>query len=261
MVTDAGYFPRAHGHRVERPQGAATHLLIVCLQGAGWVRSAERTFEILAGDCVWLPSNSPHAYGAAGLRPWTIVYAHFTGDEVPAWQDELGWAAKKPVGLLRVAGQGGTNLGLDRVYASLEGGYSMSHLLAASVALRSAFCVALEAAKGPGAVRTAAERTAALREEIVASPMRHYRLQELAASAGLSVPHFCLIFRRQTGYAPIDFLIRQRISRACRLLDTTTQTISTIAAEAGFEDPYYFSRCFHRVMGTSPREYRKQVKG
>jgi transcriptional regulator GlxA family with amidase domain len=100
-----------------------------------------------------------------------------------------------------------------------------------------------------------------MREEMINNPSRRYRLEELATGAGLSVPHFCLLFRQQTGYAPVDFLIRQRIRKACRLLDTTSSTIAAIAADVGFDDPYYFSRCFHRIMGTSPRTYRQAIKG
>jgi transcriptional regulator GlxA family with amidase domain len=68
------------------------------------------------------------------------------------------------------------------------------------------------------------------------------------------------LFKQQTGYAPIDFLIRQRIRKACQLLDTTDASVAAIAEKVGFEDPYYFSRCFHRIMGSSPRTYRQSVK-
>lgn len=261
FVTDAGYFPKAAGHRVERPQGAATHLLIACLHGCGWARGETRTVALAAGDVVWLPADAPHAYGADENAPWTIVWAHFRGDEVDAWRNLLGWAARGPLGLTQFGADQIIALGLDRVYAQLETGYSLPHLLGAGAALRATFCNMLEAAAASGSVRTAAERTAAVREEICATPARSRRLEELATAAGLSIPHFCTLFRQQTGYAPIDFLIRQRIRLACRQLDTTNETIAVIGANVGFVDPYYFSRCFHRIMGCSPRGYRKTIKG
>lgn len=261
VVTDAGYFPSAEGHRVERPQGASTHLIILCLQGSGWVRSGGKTTPVQAGEIIWLPANAPHAYGASDTEPWKILWAHFLGAEVPAWQAELGWAARNPFGQFHFGPERLSTLGLDKVYAILESGYSIPHLLSASTALRSVFCAALELMNSAGAARTADERTAAVREEISAAPARPYRLEQLATAAGLSVPHFCLLFRRQTGYAPIDFVIRQRIRTACRLLDMTQAAVAAIASEAGFADPYYFSRCFHRVMGQSPRAYRQRVKG
>ncbi len=260
LVTDAGYFPAADGHRVERPQGAATHLLVICLQGAGWVRGPQRSQPVAPGDLVWISADVPHAYGADSDRPWTIVWAHFLGQEIPHWQKELGWPEKNPIGHFQAGLSGATSLGLDRVYAQLERGYSVQHLLGAANALRAVFCATIDLRHGVGASRPAAVRTAAVCDEMIANPARPYRLEELATSAGLSVPHFCLLFRQQTGYAPIDFLIRERIRRACRLLDTSAATIAAIADAVGFEDPYYFSRRFHRVMGVSPRAYRKIVK-
>jgi len=260
-VTDAGYFPEAEGHRVERPQGAATHLIIVCLHGEGWARSGNRQVALAPGDLVWLPADTPHAYGSSDDKPWSIVWAHFTGRETTAWIHELSSDKTTRLFELSFGHHNATTLGLEKVYAELEVGYSLQHLVAASTALRAVFCRMMERANSSGAAKTAAERTATVRDEIINRPSRRYRLKELAAAAGLSVPHFCALFKKQTGYAPIDFLIRERIRVSCRLLDATSSTIGSIATEVGFEDPYYFSRCFHRVMGTSPRNYRKMIKG
>jgi transcriptional regulator GlxA family with amidase domain len=95
---------------------------------------------------------------------------------------------------------------------------------------------------------------------IEASPSRSYRLGELAESAGLSVPHFINLFKKQCGFAPIDFVLRQRIRLACDLLNNTSAAVGSIAEKVGFKDPYYFSRCFTRIMGASPRGYRNALK-
>jgi AraC-like DNA-binding protein len=261
MVTDAGYFPSAEGHRAERPQGASTHIIILNLSGRGWAKSGGKAVQVDAGDIVWLPANLPHAYGAVETDPWTILWAHFCGDETPAWQQELSWAAKQPIGQFHFGRARISTLGLDKVYAHLEAGYSTRHLLGASAALRNVFCSALGYMMSSGSVKTADERTAAVREDILSDSARPYRLDELATTAGLSVPHFSLLFRRQTGYSPIEFIIRERIRKACRLLDSSQTSVAEIAAEIGFNDPYYFSRCFHRIMGASPRDYRRSVKG
>ncbi|MDR1009725.1 MAG: AraC family transcriptional regulator [Opitutaceae bacterium] len=261
LVTDAGYYPRAEGHRVERPQGAATHVLILCVHGSGWAKSQGRAFQVGTGDIIWLPANRPHAYGASQDDPWKILWAHFCGSEVSAWQKELGWAAKEPLGQFHIGLRPPGTLGLEKVYAQLEAGYSIQHLLAAGTALRGVFCAMLELMTSSGAVKSAEERTAAVREDMVADSSRPRTLEELATAAGLSVPHFSTLFRRQTGYAPIDFLIRERIRKACRILDGPHETVACAAAETGFNDAYYFSRCFRKIMGVSPRDYRRRVKG
>lgn len=260
LVTDAGFFPRAAGHRVERPQGSATHLLIACIAGRGWVRAGGRTQPVAPGDLLWLSSDHPHAYGADAAAPWTIVWAHFCGAEVEAWQRQFGFDPRHPSGRLHLEADRLADLEFDEVYALLERGYSVPQLLAAATALRATLCAALRLEHRAGPERSAAQRTALVRDQLVRTPERAYRLAELAATARLSVPRFTQLFRQLTGYAPIDFLIRQRVRNACRLLDTTDLGIARIGAEVGIADPYYFSRCFRRVMGCSPLAYRRTVK-
>lgn len=260
LVTDAGYFPQAAGHRVERPLGSSTHLMIACIRGRGWVRDGARQEHIAPGDVVWLAADRAHAYGADPGDPWTIVWAHFSGEELAAWRAELGWPTDEPIGLTHVTPDRVPDLGLDLVYGALEHGYSVPHLLEAAVALRSTFCTLLRLGRAAGAVRSTSERIARVRDQIAKNPARAYRLAELAATAGLSVPHFSALFRQQFGYAPIDFVIRERIRTACHLLDSTRARVAEIATEVGFADPYYFSRCFRRVMARSPLQYRKSVK-
>jgi hypothetical protein len=48
---------------------------------------------------------------------------------------------------------------------------------------------------------------------------------------------------------------------ACHLLDTTALSVKEVAAELGYEDPYYFSRIFQKTLGCSPLAYRRSVKG
>lgn len=46
------------------------------------------------------------------------------------------------------------------------------------------------------------------------------------------------------------------MQEACKLLRSTKRTVQEIGAELGYEDPFYFSRAFRKVMGVSPRKYR-----
>ena len=262
FVTDAGYYPEAAGHFVERAEGAPTHLLILCLRGAGWVRCAGETRSMSAGGCALLPARHGHAYGAGEDDPWTIVWVHFAGDEAQAWC-ELGFGAG-------ACGAGGVvglppdrldEVALDRVHAMLERGYAPRDLAGAAAALRCSLAEIARILATTGVARSARERVAASVEALRRDWVRPRRLSELAAAAGLSPAHYSCLFREHTGFAPIDYLIRLRVQHACRLLDTSTRSVNEIAAVVGYDDPYYFTRCFRRVMGRSPREYRKVTKG
>ena len=260
-VTDAGYFPSAANHLVERPAGSSTTLAILCLGGGGWVSCGGSIKPVIAGQLVWLPAGEGHAYGSGSENPWTILWAHFTGDEVSAWADLLGASGSPRPFMLALPDDRLEELALDRVYASLERGFAIRSLVAASVALRHALSAAVQLGTDQRDPRSAEERVAVSIESLRRDWQRPHRLSELATAAKVSVAHYSAHFRRQTGFSPIDFLIRLRIRHACRLLDTTSIPIAEVGRQTGFEDPYYFTRCFRRVMGFPPRVYRRLVKG
>jgi len=260
-VTDAGYFPSARHHLVERPHGAPTTLVILCLGGEGWVRTAGGGWDVAAGAFVWLPANQAHAYGAGSGEPWTILWAHFAGEEVAAWRDLLRGRGHAHPFVLGLPDDRLDEIGLDHVYAALERGYSVGNQVAAAAALRHSLSAVAQLAGSLHDPRSAPERVAASIETLRRDWQRPHRLDELATAAKVSIAHYSSLFRRQTGFSPIDFLIRLRVRHACRLLDTTTMPVGEVGARTGYADPYYFTRCFRRVMGCGPRAYRKVPKG
>jgi AraC-like DNA-binding protein len=60
------------------------------------------------------------------------------------------------------------------------------------------------------------------------------------------------------GMSPIDFLRRLRMQRAEQLIARSSMNVSEIAYAVGYTDPKYFSRCFKKETGLTPREYREK---
>lgn len=91
---------------------------------------------------------------------------------------------------------------------------------------------------------------------------RHYAdevsLTDLYRIAHMSRNTLSAHFRKALGYPPIEYLIRLRISKAAELLRGDVLSITQIAFSVGFSDSNYFARQFRKVMGVSPREFRKQ---
>lgn len=85
-----------------------------------------------------------------------------------------------------------------------------------------------------------------------------HTIDDYARMCGISRYHFIHTFKAVTGKTPIQYRNEMRITRSAALLVHTDMSIKSISADAGFEDPLYFSRCFCRHYGISPSEYRKK---
>lgn len=85
----------------------------------------------------------------------------------------------------------------------------------------------------------------------------HLTLADLAATAHMSESHFCRSFSAITHSTPFVYLQQVRIQKSCQYLLNTDLSISRIAVSCGFNDLSYYARCFRRLLGLTPSQYRK----
>lgn len=83
-------------------------------------------------------------------------------------------------------------------------------------------------------------------------------LESLADKCNMSVSTFQRRWNESMGTTPARYALGLKLQEACRLLIETSDSISEVAGACGFEDEFYFSRCFRRQFGSPPRTYRKK---
>jgi len=260
VPSDAGYFPNAVFHYVERTAGSPQIILIFCVGGRGWLRLGDLEYIIESGQVALVLPDQPHVYGSSEEQAWSIYWCHAAGRAAARIAaltlDRNGSPVVQVADHARLAGL------FREIVDELAHGYGLPHLLAASLTLGHLMgCIYSESGR-----HTAGVPTAAMRARSVAAYMRQHlerpaRLEELARMANLSISHFSAIFRKEFGFSALDYLTRTRIRRACELLDTSGSSLKEIAAAVGFSDPLYLSRVFRAVQGISPSQYRSVVKG
>jgi len=88
---------------------------------------------------------------------------------------------------------------------------------------------------------------------------RPLSLTDIAAHAGMSVPHLTRTFKRTTGESVLERLINLRMDCAAVLLTETDAPLISIARQVGMPDVSYFCRRFHRHYNATPMAYRQTV--
>ncbi len=86
---------------------------------------------------------------------------------------------------------------------------------------------------------------------------RPISVSELAQLASLSVSALERKFKKHLRVTPMQYIKRLRISFASQALAQTDLSINEIAHRYGFCDHSYMSKEFRRVVGMTPREYRR----
>jgi AraC family transcriptional regulator len=79
-------------------------------------------------------------------------------------------------------------------------------------------------------------------------------LEELASSIHLSVFHFSRLFKNTVGVSPYQFVLRQKIEYAKKLIKRR-EAVGDIAYMLGFTDSAHFCNAFKKFTGQSPLQF------
>ncbi len=258
-ATGLGYYKQAKGHKMQRDVHD-DHLLMYCLHGEGELSIENTTSKIAAGDIVVLPKGVSHRYKASTDQPWTIYWVHFSGSDCEYFLDYLAIEKQKYIIPLGIHSRLVTSF--EYLLECRQTNYDTASFINVANLLRQ--MLSHIALLGPISKRQRAAHQLDL--ELVHSLMEasvHEKLElgTLAKEVNLSKFHFIKKYRELTGTTPVNHFIHLKIKRACDLLDITNKSINEISYAIGYEDAYYFSRIFKKVMGMPPSQYRNTSLG
>ena len=84
-------------------------------------------------------------------------------------------------------------------------------------------------------------------------------IENLAGLLELSSSHFSHVFKESTGMTPLQFVTRQRITRAQQLIRETSRNLIEVGLEVGYSSPSHFAQVFRRVVGVTPTDFRSSL--
>ena len=91
---------------------------------------------------------------------------------------------------------------------------------------------------------------------VLEKPEADHSLEMMAAGAGLTVSHFCRVFKRATGVSPHQYVMKARLDRAQEMLSVTDLSIAQVAEALGFTSQSHFTRAFRNYAGQTPSDWR-----
>jgi AraC family transcriptional regulator len=105
-----------------------------------------------------------------------------------------------------------------------------------------------------------AQQAQHIRDYVQTHLMEDLSVDRLAQLVQLSPGHFAALFKRQVGLTPHQYVVQQRLDRACFLLRHTDLPILTIVHQIGLQTQSHFTRLFRQQMGVTPKQYRDRVR-
>lgn len=93
-------------------------------------------------------------------------------------------------------------------------------------------------------------------ERVASQLAEPWTLERLAREAGYSTEHLRRLCHMEVGRSPMHHIIYLRMRRAAELLAATNEKIEAIAQAVGYQNPFAFSKAFHKWIGWQPSAYR-----
>ena len=82
--------------------------------------------------------------------------------------------------------------------------------------------------------------------------------EEIAKKFSYNKSYFCRMFKSKMQLSPVDYINLRRIEHAQELIRQNELSLSEIAMQCGYNSDTYFSTSFKKVVGISPKKWRKQ---
>lgn len=252
-LTDVGFFPHAYRHYRERKDGIEEYIFIYCLEGKGTIELlGDRNVTLEKDQAFCIPRFCGHRYYACQDEPWSILWVHFKGDDVNLYPlDE-----RKVVTFSEDSAANRMFFWFQQLLRVLEDTYTLGNFIYLSQVL-SLILGETYFRKKRGGESDMNQQITRIVRYMYQNLYKNISLEDITEEFQISRSYLSTIFQKATGRAPMEFYIHLKMKKACKLLRSTELYIYEVGEYLGYQDQYYFSRIFRKVMGVSPKEYRK----
>lgn len=235
-----------------RENGLTSHQFLFTEKGRGVLKIGGQTYAQQRGSAFYLAPKTAHEYYPSG-DGWCTRWLVFRGKYADQLMLEMGFSSFDKTNELDMPRS--INM-FNRLYSCAENpvnqGINASSLLYEIImTMRTAM---LSNDKSTTDLGDITSRAIMYIEQNYAKDIQ---VEQLAQLSGVSVQHFCRVFKMRTFMRPLEYIANRRVAAAKSLLINTSLEIGEIGKQVGYLDRNYFSIVFRRMEGISPRDYRR----
>lgn len=196
--------------------------------------------------------ESGACYSCEEGTPWTIKWIVADGIIIERYLSLLGITREKPY--IPLKEESNVESIFDEMYEYFDKNLLSSKIYCISLVHRL-FAALAEDMKDIKTYNDYVAYARKLIEENYSSP--EFNVSRLARALGLHHNYFSILYKKETGEAPMKAINKFRLQNASKMLRFTDKPIKEVARDSGFSDELYFSRVFKNAFGVSPSVYRR----
>ena len=255
FLTEIG-FEEDTAFRPFKKHTAGNHYLFVYVaKGSGWYTVKGKTYVVEENDFFVLAHDTAVKLGPSQEHPWSIYWAFFSGTHAADMMMHL--MGKNSIAARKAKPLVGRIAQFNDILHHLELLENIENLVYANSRFYTFLCsfrLTVLSSKRHAKKDAITQSIQFMRDNIHGN----VTLKDVAKAAGLSVSHYCAVFKKKTMQSPLSLYTSMKVQRACQMLQNKDQTIKSIAYSLGFFDQYHFSKVFKQIMGTPPKHFKNR---
>lgn len=220
------------------------------VKGVGYIETQEERHMVTAGDFYFLNRNRYHIYYADQEDPYEKIFIVLYGSFVDFLvskhlSNESVYIAKCDLEELMTH--------IIRLL-SKDGPVDYDRLAASVLELFQ------QAFPSPYRSRPSAKRIPEIIKNYIDTHINEkITLDDISKSLYISKSHIERAFKKEYDQTPLAYCVNQKIEHVASMLITTDYPLTQIAQQFGFADVKYLSKCFKRIKGQTPIEYKRNM--
>lgn len=247
----------AYDYELSQPRRVTGWTLLYTTEGSAILHAGLREHRVQANEALLLSPNAVYRLKREqSCRSWSHFWIVFQPQST--WRPHLDWPKVAPhVGSLTVAAMHQNTIGnlmqsmLDCFSDASPLRHELAYNLMEQLILR---CAGLLFEIPRARVDERIEKIQRYIDEHYAEP---FTLKQIADAFHLSSSRLATLFKEETGMTIFSWRDEKRMILAAQMLRGSDRPIAEISETIGISDPAYFTRIFHRLVGSTPRDYRK----